>query len=101
MSIAYLGMAVRKARKQHSCFWCRDAIAVGEQFRESRVAEDGRLDTYRLHIECEQAETRAVSYRNPKDDEPSCHEVDIDGGGHERGKNCPECSDMPIHVRAS
>lgn len=92
MSVAYLGTAVRSARKEHACFWCRERITVGEQFRESRVAEDGRIDTFRLHIDCEQAESRAYSYREPLRGEPSCPEVDIDGGSHARGQNCPECS---------
>lgn len=98
MSATPLGTAVRSARKEHACYWCRDAIAVGEQFRESRVAEDGRIDTWRAHVECEAAEARAFAYlggyRNS--DEPACCETDYDGGGHKRGQNCPECSDLPV-----
>lgn len=96
MTVAFLGEAVRRARKEHACFWCREPIAIGEQFRESRVAEDGRLDTWRIHPECDRAEMHAYSYNQPLYDEPSCLEVDIDGGRHKRGQNCRECSETSL-----
>ena len=98
MSATVVRTADRAARKEHACFWCREPIAVGEAFHEDVVAEDGRLDTWRTHPECRSAERRAIDYHGSYrlSDEPVCCNIDYDGGQHLRGKNCADCSDIPL-----
>ena len=102
MSATLLGTAERVARKEHACYWCRVTVAAGDTFYEARVAEDGRLDTWRAHVECRAAEAAAFNYRASyrMSDEPACWATDYDGGSHERGKNCPDCSDIPVATPA-
>ena len=96
MMAAYLGTAVRTARKAHACYWCHEPIVVGESFRESRQADDGHIYIFRLHRECEEVEARVrADGRQLFNEEPTCLETDIDGGQHERGHGCSECSPHP------
>lgn len=97
---AGIRIAERTARKQHPCYWCREPIATGHRYVESTAAQDGRIETWRAHPECGEAEQRAVKYHGAyaMHDEPACCGIDYDGGYHQRGQNCPECSDLPMEA---
>ena len=96
MSAVGLSLKQRTARKTHTCYWCASPIEVGQVYVESRQVEDGRIDTFRSHTDCVEAEQRASAYIDPLEGEPACCNVDIDGGYHVRGRNCSECSDLPL-----
>jgi hypothetical protein len=93
MSITILAEGVRTARKEYACAWCRERIQPGEQYAfSSLVDKPDPPYTWRLHKECRDAEWTADAHSCRLSDEYVCSEVDIDGGYHERGKNCRECS---------
>lgn len=101
MAAVGLGFATPKARKAHPCGWCVEEIAPGETYIKATGIYDGHFYTWSLHEECYRAEEDAYAYNAPMDGEPACYNCDIDGGSHERGKNCAECSDMPIQPEAA
>ena len=92
-----LGFDTRTAHKQHPCAWCHEVIAPGDRYIDARFIDNGVFN-WREHEECAEAEQRAFDFHGNRrlDDEPACCNVDIDGGSHDRGRNCPECSDMPV-----
>jgi len=45
----------RKARKQHQCDWCGEAIASGETYAETVGVADGEFCRGRMHLECDVA----------------------------------------------
>ena len=102
MSIAIVADGARTARKEHACAWCRDRIQQGERYAFTDLVDKPLPPyTWRLHEVCRQAEQRAYDYHRGyrMSDEYVCCNVDIDGGSHQRGENCPECSDMPVEAR--
>lgn len=101
MSQVALNTTRPKASKGHPCGWCVEEIAPGETYIRETFAEDGKVYSWCLHEECMAAEANAWAYNEPMEGEPACHNTDISGGGHERGKNCFDCSDMPIQRAAA
>lgn len=96
MSEVFFSSATRVARKEHPCYWCREPILSGATFYEWRAAEDGRAYTGRMHGACDLAHRRAADYTQPMWGEPNCFNTDVDGGGHNYGQNCPDCSEVPV-----
>lgn len=43
---------VRKARKQHRCIWCGQAISPGDTYIDERSVYDGSIQRHRWHPEC-------------------------------------------------
>ena len=44
----------RKARKQHRCIWCGEAITPGDKYQDERSVYDGTFQRMRWHPECRQ-----------------------------------------------
>lgn len=42
-----------KARKQHRCIWCGEAIALGEHHRHEISIYEGHFQDHRWHPECD------------------------------------------------
>lgn len=74
---------IKAARKQHVCFWCGEAINVGDSYVRSVVKGDfgGSVDESKLHPECDAAWGRAAA------EERGCYYADF--GEHERGGTEP------------
>jgi hypothetical protein len=43
------------ARKEHQCFCCCEPIMIGDTYVQRSGVMDGNLDTFRMHLECEEA----------------------------------------------
>jgi hypothetical protein len=43
------------ARKEHVCFWCGEAIAVGESYFRWTWVSDAAVETIKTHPECREA----------------------------------------------
>ena len=52
MSYALFSMNDRKARKQHRCIWCGQAIKPGDHYIDERSVYDGAIQRHRWHPEC-------------------------------------------------
>ncbi|MGE0133740.1 MAG: hypothetical protein AB7L91_06400 [Dehalococcoidia bacterium] len=91
MTVLTLRESERVARIEHPCAWCSDPIVPGENYRDYAIAYDGRVHSYREHVECALAEDLARAELYLQDDEPTCDLVDLDGGGHDRGRRCVDC----------
>lgn len=101
MGIDVLASGSRTARRDHACAWCRERIQKGERYEYTDIVDKPLPPyTWRLHEECKAAEGRAYDYCDGSrlSDEYVCCEVDIDGGYHQRGENCPECSGQLVAV---
>lgn len=94
-----LSQTTPTARTEHPCGWCVEPITPGLPYIRCTYAYDGSVFSYSLHEECFRAESDAEAYNAPEEGEPVCYNSDARGGSHERGKNCPECSDEPIRSR--
>lgn len=55
MSRHFFDRSYPKARKQHCCEWCGEAIEIGEAYSKQSRAEDGSIYSSTLHIECDEA----------------------------------------------
>ena len=44
----------RKARKQHRCIWCGQAISPGDTYVDERSVYDGSFQNHRWHPECKE-----------------------------------------------
>jgi len=103
VSISTIADGVRTARKTHACAWCSELISSGERYAFTDLVDKPLPPyTWRLHEECRAAEKRAYDYNVgwQMSDEYVCCNVDIDGGSHQRGENCPECSDLRMPERS-
>ena len=49
------GHKKRKARKQHSCWWCAEKINTGETYPRWVWVADGRKTEIKVHPECARA----------------------------------------------
>lgn len=56
MSADFSTSRTRKARKQHRCEGCRQAIAPGTTYVDSRGATDGHMWQVRHHPDCSEVE---------------------------------------------
>lgn len=53
---------IKSARKPHVCFWCGEAISVGESYVRSVVTSDeNSFGESKLHPECDAAWSRAAT----------------------------------------
>ena len=43
---------MRKARKQHRCMHCSEAIEIGEKYQRWMSVDDGKAQTNVMHPEC-------------------------------------------------
>ena len=50
-----------KANKVHTCVWCREDILKGEKHLSRTYKFDHRIQSDRLHIECEKAMNKTDS----------------------------------------
>ena len=76
----------RKARRQHSCCWCRTTIQVGESHAVASGQFDGDWQNWRMHRDCKDIASEVTECG-----EQLCDRV------HERGKACCECDDsLPL-----
>jgi len=41
-----------KARKQHRCIWCGEAIVIGEKYVLHKIKFDGVFQSNKYHAEC-------------------------------------------------
>ncbi len=49
-----------KARKQHTCNYCRNAINIGSIYYHYSTLEDGEWIIYKLHLECKDSHFACV-----------------------------------------
>lgn len=42
------------AKKAHKCFYCGFEISKGEKYNYKTIADNGSVDTFKTHVECEQ-----------------------------------------------
>lgn len=66
---------IRKARKEHECFWCKTNIVIGEPYFHTKAILFGELYESRIHLACKDAHKREGQ---------DC------GLPHEKGKTCLE-----------
>ena len=73
MSYTAISNTRRKARKQHPCIWCGEAIKVGEDFCLFVGVADGDFQSNKCHLECEkpmldecQDMDEFMPYENPR-----------------------------------
>lgn len=52
MSFHLFSIDSRKARKQHRCIWCGQAINKGDTYVDERSVYDGSIQRHRWHPEC-------------------------------------------------
>lgn len=82
-----LAETFRVAAKPHACVWCPEPIAAGERHHSQVQKFDGRVETVRMHEDCNSAfvrvEARTRAHR--VDDEPVCWR-----STHRRGAECDE-----------
>ena len=52
MSFHLFSSDSRKARKQHRCIWCGQAIIPGDTYVDERSVYDGSIQRHRWHPEC-------------------------------------------------
>lgn len=52
MSYDLLSKIQRKARKNHRCIWCGQAILVGENYSHETSVYDGYMQDHKFHLEC-------------------------------------------------
>ena len=45
----------RVARKQHVCYWCGELILPMERYTRWAWADEGTVDTVKVHVECNAA----------------------------------------------
>lgn len=50
--VVYIYNSKPKARKQHRCIWCGEAITVGEVHEKQVLKHIGDLHCNRFHMEC-------------------------------------------------
>ena len=48
-----LRQSEQKARKQHKCVWCGEAIEIGETYSYWAGIFEGEFQTNKMHLECE------------------------------------------------
>ena len=53
MSYVLMSESTPKARKQHRCIWCGEAIEVGETYRHEISIFDGNWQNHKWHLECD------------------------------------------------
>ena len=58
MSWTHFGDTKPKARKEHICELCALSIPKGMEHVARRGANDGYVDTFRMHIDCERVTRR-------------------------------------------
>lgn len=46
----------RKARKEHRCSWCGEAVEPGTEYVRLPVFGEGTVQTWKAHPECNEAE---------------------------------------------
>lgn len=96
MTVTSFGVTTRKARRDHPCYWCRELILKNSHYSEWRGVDDGRAYTVRMHMICTAALQAAEEYNVPINEEPACYNTDVNGGMHDYGQRCAECSDMAL-----
>lgn len=52
MSVEIINDTIVKARKQHVCNLCGEAIIVGEQYERVTCKYDGDIYTWKTHLDC-------------------------------------------------
>ena len=67
-----------RARKEHWCWWCGEAIPAGETYCKWTWFDEGTPRTVKAHVEC--AEAWATLPRNDADD--------VDAASYSRGCTC-------------
>lgn len=55
MSYVELTVKKPKARKEHACEWCGQAILIGEKYLYRSYIFDGYFKNGHMHLECETA----------------------------------------------
>lgn len=60
MGYKHLEDKTRRAMKQHRCVFCARFIDPGDEYVARSGIRDGRMETLRLHVSCEE-ETRGWS----------------------------------------
>jgi len=70
----------RTTRKRHTCWHCREPIAIGERAHYQVNADEGQVYTIYMHHECHAACRRCDAY---------WHAGDCTGGECRRGQEAP------------
>lgn len=85
MANVTLSQGWRKARKQHMCDWCGEAIKKGEEYNYANTVDQtsGEWWTTRFHGECSDAWKQTMK-NNPDCTEQLCEEL-LSWGPFERG----------------
>lgn len=52
MSYSFVSETRPKARKQHSCIWCRENIEAGQEYVKQAGSFDGEFQSNSYHPEC-------------------------------------------------
>jgi hypothetical protein len=52
MSYTLLSSTSPKARKDHKCIWCGEAIPKGEKYTHEKSVYDGEMQDHKWHDEC-------------------------------------------------
>jgi len=61
MSYTLFSMTTRRARKQHKCIWCGQAINIGDTFEDERSVYEGHVQHHRWHAECLDGQRKIAS----------------------------------------
>ncbi len=76
-----LKIEARKARKQHRCDWCREAIEKGESYEYQTYIWDGRVYDWKAHEACSRVASAIWDYAEPDD-------------GMDSGLFCESCGEV-------
>jgi len=80
----------RTARRRHWCNYCGSPILSGETYHFSKLADDGRVWTWKSHLRCKELARLIWDYVDP--DEGMSAEEFRDGLSSVAGAFvCPEC----------
>jgi len=86
------------ARKPHTCIWCGEQIAKGENYRDVSGKYNGDFQVNKYHWECSTASLEALHKHDVREFEPHEFYRGLSLPRDERLENYPELAANPWYI---